>query len=199
MIEYIKGEIVQLTPTYAIIESNAGIGYMLTISLNTYSQLQDKRQCKLYVYESIREDAHLLFGFEKIEERDIFMLLISVSGIGCSTAIMILSAYAPMELTSIIANGDANELKRVKGVGAKTAQRIIVDLHDKVAKSLPSMSSTGEYNTSQSNLAILDEAVAALVMLGFQQSASQKVIQAIAKENRDISVEMAIKEALKRL
>ncbi|MBO7260320.1 MAG: Holliday junction branch migration protein RuvA [Bacteroidaceae bacterium] len=198
MIDYIKGNIAEITPTYAVIENSSGIGFILNISLNTFSAIQEAKECKLYVYEAIREDAHILFGFSEKQERNLFLQLISVSGIGGSTAIMILSAFPPAELIEIIATGNDALLKKVKGVGAKTAQRIIVDLHDKVAK--------GAANADMLNLAtaspagqVVEESVAALVMLGFPQAASQKVIQAIVKENPQISVEGAIKEALKRI
>lgn len=198
MIDYIKGNIAEITPTYAVIENSSGIGFILNISLNTFSAIQEAKECKLYVYEAIREDAHILFGFSEKQERNLFLQLISVSGIGGSTAIMILSAFPPAELIEIIATGNDALLKKVKGVGAKTAQRIIVDLHDKVAK--------GAANADMLNLAtasptgqVVEESVAALIMLGFPQAASQKVIQAIVKENPQISVEGAIKEALKRI
>lgn len=198
MIDYIKGNIAEITPTYAVIENSSGIGFILNISLNTFSAIQEAKECKLYVYEAIREDAHILFGFSEKQERNLFLQLISVSGIGGSTAIMILSAFPPAELIEIIATGNDALLKKVKGVGAKTAQRIIVDLQDKVAK--------GATNADMLNLAtaspagqVVEESVAALVMLGFPQAASQKVIQAIVKENPQISVEGAIKEALKRI
>lgn len=198
MIDYIKGTIADITPTYAVLETNSGIGYILNISLNTFSSIQEKRECKLYVYEAIREDAHILFGFSEKQERNLFLQLISVSGIGGSTAIMILSAFPPAELTEIIATGNDALLKKVKGVGAKTAQRIIVDLHDKVAKGVPASDMLSMGTASQAGQ-IVEESVAALVMLGFTQAASQKAIQAIVKEQPAITVEGAIKEALKRI
>ncbi|MBO7247096.1 MAG: Holliday junction branch migration protein RuvA [Bacteroidaceae bacterium] len=198
MIDYIKGTIAELTPTYAVLENNSGIGFILNISLNTFSSIQDAKESKLYVYEAIREDAHNLFGFYEKQERNLFLQLTSVSGIGGSTAMMILSAFPPAELIEIIATGNDALLKKVKGVGAKTAQRIIVDLHDKVAKGASGVDITSITDTPQSGK-VVEESIAALVMLGFPQTASQKVIQTIVKENPQISVEGAIKEALKRI
>lgn len=198
MINYIKGSIAEITPTYAVLETNSGIGFMLNISLNTFSAIQERKECKLYVYEAIREDAYNLFGFADKQERDLFLQLISVSGIGGNSAIMILSAFSPAELIEIIGSGNDALLKKVKGIGAKTAQRIIVDLHDKVAKGYANADILNIGTNSQAGQTV-EESVAALVMLGFPQAASQKVIQAIVKEQPNISVEGAIKEALKRI
>ncbi len=198
MIDYIKGQLAELTPTYAVIEAG-GVGYSLFVSLNTYSAIQQKKEVKLYVFESIREDAYLLYGFVNREERELFMLLISVSGVGASTSRTILSAYSPAELVNIISSENTNLLKSVKGIGLKTAQRIIVDLKDKVAlwgggSSLKEGALLAGYDT-----AVQDEAVQALVMLGFIASASQKVVVAILKEEPEAPVEKVIKLALKRL
>lgn len=195
MIEYIKGALVELSATYAVVEC-CGVGYIANISLNTYSALQGKKECKLYISEVIREDAHILFGFFSKAERELFLLLITVSGIGGNTARMILSAYSPSELVSIISQGNVNSLKSVKGIGLKTAQRIIVDLKDK----LPSAGKTEvALEFGETNNKVAEEAVSALTMLGFNAQASSKVVDAIIRENSDCTIEMAIKLALKRL
>ena len=183
MIEYLKGELAELTPAMAVIDCH-GVGYAANISLNTYSAIQGKESCKLYIYESIREDAYVLYGFADQQERELFLLLISVSGIGGNTARMILSALTPNELISVISSENANLLKTVKGIGLKTAQRIIVDLKDKI---------------KTDTLVVTDEAVAALTMLGFAQGPSQKAVLAILKEEPTAPVEKVIKLALKRL
>lgn len=194
MIEYIKGNIAEITPATAVLDCN-GVGYAINISLNTYSAIQGLKICKLYIYEAIREDAHILYGFVDKQERELFLQLISVSGIGGNTARMILSALSPSELCNVISSGNANLLKTVKGIGLKTAQRVIVDLKDKIKI-------TG--NVSQdaftaANSEIQEEAVAALTMLGFNAAASQKVVTIILKEQPDAPVEQVIKTALKRL
>lgn len=171
MIEYIKGELVELTPTSAIVETN-GIGYSINISLVTYSELSGHKQCKLYVYEAIREDAYVLYGFTTQSERTLFLQLISVSGVGANTARMIMSSLSASELQEAIATENSALLKNVKGIGLKTAQRIIVDLRDKVTKT-----SLATNMPSAAGRGVVSEAVAALVMLGFQQSASQKVVK----------------------
>ena len=195
MIEYLKGEIAELTPATAVIDCN-GVGYAASISLNTYSAIQGKKTCKLYIYEAIREDAYTLFGFADRQERELFLLLISVSGIGGNTARMILSALSPGELINVISNENANLLKSVKGIGLKTAQRIIVDLKDKI--NVAATSATGT-TTLPTNSEVMDEAVAALTMLGFAQGPSQKVVIGILKEEPSAPVEQVIKLALKRL
>ena len=201
MIEYIRGEIAELTPAMAVIECN-GVGYAANISLNTYSAIQGKKSCKLYICEAIREDAYTLFGFADRQERELFLLLISVSGIGGNTARMILSALSPTELVNVIGNENANLLKTVKGIGLKTAQRIIVDLKDKMKTGSVAAAMGVEPGlplaTTASN-EVMDEAVAALTMLGFAQAASQKVVLGILKETPDAPVEQVIKLALKRL
>lgn len=193
MIDYIKGEITELTPASVTVEAY-GIGYFVNISLNTYSSLSGQSNTKLYIYEAIREDAHQLFGFFDKHERELFMMLISVSGIGASTARMILSSMTPHELTNVIASGNSDILETVKGIGLKTAQRVIIDLKDKIKVSegqqvemFTVMNPAGE------------EAVAALVMLGFPQQASQKAISKILKDKSDSTVEQIIKTALKML
>lgn len=200
MIEYIRGEIAELTPAMAVIDCN-GVGYAANISLNTYSAIQGKKTCKLYICEAIREDAYTLFGFADRQERELFLLLISVSGIGGNTARMILSALSPTELVNVIGNENANLLKTVKGIGLKTAQRIIVDLKDKIKTGAVAAAGIGGagLGATAPNAEVMDEAVAALTMLGFQQGASQKVVVAILKEEPAAPVEQVIKLALKRL
>ena len=197
MIEYIKGEIAELSPAMAVIDCN-GIGYAINISLNTYSAIQGKSNYKLYIYEAIREDAHVLYGFADKQERELFLLLISVSGIGGNTARMILSALSPSELINVISSENANLLKTVKGIGLKTAQRVIVDLKDKI-KTTATSTSTSTGITAIMNTEVQEEAIAALTMLGFAAAPSQKVVLAILKEDPSITVEKVIKLALKRL
>jgi len=192
MIDYIKGEITELTPASVTIETN-GIGYFISISLNTYSALEGKTSMKLYIHEAIREDAYQLFGFLNKQERELFLHLISVSGIGASTARMILSSMTVSELEVVISSGNADILKTVKGIGLKTAQRIIVDLKDKIKVSEDSRES------SILNNEIGNEAVAALVMLGFTQVPSQKAVAKILKDKPDSTIEQIIKTALKML
>lgn len=193
MIDYIKGNIEEITPASVTLENN-GVGYFLHISLNTYSAINGKPNGKLYVYEAIREDAYLLFGFFDKHERQLFMQLISVSGIGAGTARMILSSMSPVELANVIASGNADALKNVKGIGLKTAQRVIVDLKDKIKLS-------GEVSQMvvSGNTELSEESVAALVMLGFQQAASQKAVSKILKDSPNSTIEQVIKQALKML
>ena len=198
MIEYIRGELVEITPALAVIDCN-GIGYGIHISLNTYSAIQSKKSVKLYIYEAIREDAHVLFGFSTTQERELFLLLISVSGIGGNTARMILSALSPAELCNVISSGNEKLLKGVKGIGLKTAQRIIVDLKDKIATTGGETVSGSTATLSPAHSEVYDEAIAALTMLGFAQAPSQKVVTAILKEEPELTVEKVIKLALKRL
>mgnify|MGYP000114067374 FL=1 len=198
MIEYIKGELTEITPAMAIIECN-GLGYGINVSLNTYSAIQGKKEVKLYIYESIREDAYILYGFATKQERELFLLLISVSGIGGNTARMILSALTPSELCNVISSGNDKLLKTVKGIGLKTAQRIIVDLKDKISTTDIGTSTTSAPISITANNEIYEEAIAALTMLGFAQAPSQKVVAVILKEEPDAAVEKVIKLALKRL
>ena len=193
MIDYIKGEIVELSPAHIVLEE-ANIGYLLNISLGTYSELNGKTIAKLYVYEAIREDAHTLFGFLNKEERDLFLLLISVSGVGANTARVILSSLAPNELQNAILTGNVSLLKSVKGIGAKTAERIIVDLKDKVAKV-----EISSKDISIADNILSDEAVAALVMLGFAQAPAQKAVRNVIEINPQLKIEEIIKQALKLL
>lgn len=198
MIEYIKGELTEITPAMAVIECN-GLGYGINVSLNTYSAIQGKKEVKLYIYESIREDAYILYGFATKQERELFLLLISVSGIGGNTARMILSALTPSELCNVISSENDKLLKTVKGIGLKTAQRIIVDLKDKISTTDIGTSTTSAPISITANNEIYEEAIAALTMLGFAQAPSQKVVAAILKEEPDAAVEKVIKLALKRL
>jgi len=193
MIDYIKGNITQITPAYVVIETG-GVGYFINISLTTYAKLEGKEQFRILVHEVIREDAHQLFGFAGKEEREIFRLLISVSGVGAATARMMLSSLTPVEIDRAITGSDVNLLKSIKGIGLKTAQRIIVDLKDKLGKP----SDTGEIFAFSDNTK-REEALSALVMLGFAKNAVLKVLDRILKEERDLSVEDLIKRALKNL
>lgn len=198
MIEFVQGKLELLEPAQAVIETAGGVGYLLNISLNTYSSIQGKDEARLYVYEAIREDAYVLYGFSTRRERELFLLLVSVPGIGGASARMILSAFSPAELENIIATGDDKMLKQVKGIGLKTAQRIIVDLSDKI-KTCGSGSASSAPTGSPKADDTADSAIAALTMLGFQQAASAKVVTAIMRENPSLSVEAIIKEALKRI
>ena len=183
----------------AVVDCN-GVGYGINISLNTYSAIQGKKDIKLYIYEAIREDAYVLYGFATKEERELFLLLISVSGIGGNTARMILSALSPSELCNVISSGNEKLLKTVKGIGLRTAQRIIVDLKDKIATvNMPVAGGMGTNAIATANSEIYEEAVAALTMLGFAAAPSQKVTNAILQEEPDAPVERVIKLALKRL
>jgi Holliday junction DNA helicase RuvA len=195
MIEYIKGEIVELAPARMIMEC-AGVGYELHISLHTYSAYNGKDKGKIYVYEVIREDAHLLYGFASKEERELFLMLTTVSGVGPNTARMILSSYPPSELTQIIASRNEAALTAVKGIGLKTAQRILVDLKNKV-KPFDEAPVAGVSAIGNAN--VVEEAVAALVMLGFQKAASQKTVVSILKSSPVLPVEQVIKSALRML
>ena len=200
MIAQLTGLVASIGPDSAVIDCN-GVGYAANISLNTYSAIQGKKDCKLYIYEAIREDAHVLFGFADRQERELFLLLISVSGIGGNTARMILSALSPSELINVISNENASLLKSVKGIGLKTAQRIIVDLKDKIKTGAVALAASNGGTTSllPANNEVMDEAVAALTMLGFAQGPSQKVVIGILKEEPSATVEQVIKLALKRL
>ncbi|MBO5271612.1 MAG: Holliday junction branch migration protein RuvA [Muribaculaceae bacterium] len=190
MIEYIKGQLADLTPTYAVIDCN-GVGYLLNISVPTFSSLEGKTEAKLLVHEAIREDAHTLYGFINEQERSLFRLLIGVSGVGANTARMILSSIAAPQLEQIILSGDHATLKKVKGIGSKTAERIIVDLKDKIKP----IGDTLILQQSMTN-EVFDEALAALVMLGFNRLQSQKVLKKLFDSEPSLKVEVAIKKAL---
>ncbi|MDL2290071.1 Holliday junction branch migration protein RuvA [Paludibacteraceae bacterium OttesenSCG-928-F17] len=196
MIDYIKGELTEINPAYAVVETG-GIGYNIQIALPTYSAIQKEKQTKLYVFEAIREDAHILYGFLSQAERQLFLLLISVSGIGANTARMIMSSYSAQELQEMIASGNVAALNSIKGIGSKTAQRIIIDLKDKIVK-VAGMGDVSSIQMSEANQT-KDEAVAALVMLGFSAANSQKVIDKILKDQPDIQVANLIKIALKMM
>lgn len=202
MIEYIKGGLAELSPATAVIDCN-GLGYAVHISLNTYAAIQGQKECKLYIYEAIREDAYILYGFADKQERELFLLLISVSGIGGNTARMILSALSPAELVNVISTENTHLLKSVKGIGLKTAQRVIVDLKDKIKTGAAATAGGTVGNLagipSAAYAQVQEEAIAALTMLGFAQAPSQKVVSAILKEEPDAPVEQVIKLALKRL
>lgn len=202
MLDYVSGEVAELAPANAVIDCH-GVGYMCNISLNTYSAIQGKNEAKLYVYEAIREDAHVLFGFASKQERELFLLLISVSGIGGNTARTILSALSPSELVNVIGSENTNVLKAVKGIGLKTAQRIIVELKDKIQTDGLAMGGDATVvempKADAVNREVQQEAVSALTMLGFPAAPSQKVVYTILKEEPDAAVERVIKLALKRL
>ena len=200
MIEYIKGELTEVTPAYAVVEAH-GVGYGLNISLNTYSGIQNKKEVKLYAFESIREDAHVLFGFASKQEREMFLLLITVSGVGANTARMILSAMSAAELCNVISTGNEKMLKTVKGIGLRTAQRIIVDLKDKIATSAiaEDMPAGIVVQAAAVNNEVRDEAIGALTMLGFAPAPSAKVVSAILSDNPQLPVEQVVKLALKQI
>ncbi len=198
MIDYIKGELTEINPAYAVVEAG-GIGYGVQITLTTYTAIQQQKSIKLYIYESIREDAHVLYGFLTPGERQLFLLLISVSGIGANTARMIMSSYSAQEIQDMIATGNVRALNSIKGIGSKTAQRIIVDLKDKIVKLGIAAPGQPAASTAPANNAVRGEAVAALVMLGFPAAASQKTVDKILQEQPDIRVELLIKLALKMM
>ncbi len=193
MIEYLRGTIAELTPASLILETQ-GTGYFLNISLSTYSRLEGKKECKILVHEIIREDSHQLYGFADKEERDVFRYLISVTGVGAGTARMMLSSLNPAEIEKAVAGSDVNLLKSIKGIGLKTAQRIIVDLKDKLGR----QAGAGEIFAVADNTK-REEALSALVMLGFAKSAVAKVLDRILREEKPESVEDLIKQALKNL
>lgn len=193
MYDYIKGYIVEHSPAHVVVEAN-GLGYFINISLNTYSAVQSLKEVQLYLHQAIREDAHLLYGFADKGEREIFRHLISVSGVGVNTARMILSSASPGELRSAILAENVNILKSVKGIGLKTAQRVIIELKDKLGKE-----AVGDNFLSSLNNTTREEALSALVMLGFNKANSQKVVDKIMSEQPSFTVEMVIKQALKML
>lgn len=193
MYEYIEGKVEDITPAFVIL-NNHGIGYVINISLSTFPALKKDAIVKLYLHQVIREDAHLLFGFATKTEREIFRLLITVSGIGANTARMMLSSMSPTEIRNAILSDNLNALKSIKGIGAKSAQRLIVDLKDKLGKDI-----SGEDFFLPKDNTIREEALSALVALGFSKTAVEKVIDKLISDNQDISVEELIKQALKKL
>lgn len=210
MIEYIKGELTDITPATAVIEAG-GVGYLLNISLNTYTAIQGSKEAKLYVHEAImtggRDDSYTLYGFYNKQERELYRMLITVSGVGSNTARMILSATSAAELVNIISTGNEKALKGVKGIGLKTAQRIIVDLRDKMAASgiiaditsaAAGANGAGKALPAQASQTH-DEAISALTALGFAPAPSSKVVTEILRGNPEMAVEQVIKQALKMI
>ncbi|MFI3264853.1 MAG: Holliday junction branch migration protein RuvA [Rikenellaceae bacterium] len=196
MYEYISGSIADLAPTQVVLETS-GVGYLINISLETYSAIEKEQSAKLFIHFIVREDAQIFYGFATKQERELFRLLISVSGVGGNTARMVLSTYSPREIQSIIMTENAVLLKNVKGLGLKTAQKIIVELTGKIG-------SIGEANVEELPVVALtsevaSEALEALMMLGFPKAASDKSIKAILKESPEVNVETLIRLALKRL
>ena len=203
MIDYIKGELAELTPAQAIVEAY-GVGYALNISLNTYEAIQGKESVKLFVHEALvtggRDDSYTFFGFASKQERDLYRLLITVSGVGANTARMILSSASPSELCNAISTGNERVLKSVKGIGLKTAQRIIVDLKDKILSlGIAQEVAAGTAADSSIPVDVRDEAVAALTMLGFSPAPTAKVVTAILTDDATLPVEQVVKLALKQI
>jgi holliday junction DNA helicase RuvA len=193
MIDYIRGNITQVTPTFVTVETS-GVGYFINISLTTFSKLENQSEIKILIHEIIREDTHQLYGFFDAGEREIFRHLISVTGVGANTARMMLSSLNPAEIEQAIISSDVNILKSVKGIGLKTAQRIIVDLKEKLGKHAGS----GEIFAFSDNTN-REEALSALVMLGFAKNAVSKILDKIVREQKNLTVEEMIKRALKNL
>lgn len=193
MLEYLKGIVVELNPANMVVESGP-IGWFINISLNTYSQFNGKSEIKVYIHEVIREDVHLLYGFAELSERELFRQLISVSGVGSNTAIMMLSSLSSNDLREAILAGNVNVLKAVKGIGIKTAQRIIIELKDKIGKN-----SVGSQVFNVQNNAVREEALSALVMLGFNRKEAEKTIDRILAEQPQYQVELVVKSALKQM
>lgn len=195
MIEYIKGELAELTPADAVVEC-CGIGYHILISLQTFSQLENKKDVKVYIHHYLREDEELYYGFGTREERELFRLLIGVSGIGAATARMMLSSMSSEEIRTAIIAEDINRIKSIKGIGLKSAQRLVLELKDKIVKG--SGNESGIMFTQQNN-AIVEEAVTALVLLGFTKANVNKAVSSVMKENPEANLESIIKLALKKL
>ena len=205
MIEYIKGTLAELSPALAVVEAY-GVGYALNISLTTYTKIQGLKDVKLFVHEQLttggRDDSFTLYGFATKQERELYRMLISVSGIGANTARMMLSSLTPTELCNAIANGDEKIIKSGKGIGLKTAQRVILDLKDKIVSTgiAEELHVAKQHSADPSvNTAVKDEAVSALTMLGFSPAPSAKVVVEILTAQPDLQVEMVVKEALKRI
>lgn len=196
MYEYISGSLSELSPAYAVVEAS-GVGFYLNISLQTFSAIEGAENVKLYTHFIVREDAQILYGFATRQERELFRHLISVSGVGGNTARMILSTYSTSELRNIISTGNAVLLKNVKGLGLKTAQKIIVELSGKMVDL--GVEQKMAVSEATPNNEVFNETVAALVMLGFQKTASEKVVKTMMKESPDIQVEEAVRLALRRM
>ena len=195
MIDYIKGIIVELSPAELILENN-GIGYSILISLQTFQALQDKKEATVYIFHYLREDAELFYGFATKDERELFELLISVSGIGVNSARMMLSSLSAEEIRQAILSEDIARIKSVKGIGVKSAQRLVLELKDKIVKG-EGADSTELFGGNRSE--IVEEASSALVMLGFAKPAVNKAIQAVLKANPNAKVEQIIKSALQMM
>jgi Holliday junction DNA helicase RuvA len=193
MITYIKGKLIEKNPTYTVIEAG-GIGYFIHISLQTFSEIPDKELVKLFTHYQVREDAHSLYGFYTQTEREVFRLLISVSGVGASTARVMLSSMSPQEIQQAIASDNVALIQSVKGIGAKTAQRIIIDLRDKIIKTYDLEAISPDINNT-----IKDEALSALDVLGFSRKQTERVIDMVMRDYTDLDVENLIKQALKKL
>jgi len=191
MIEYIKGKLASVTPTAATVETGSGIGFRLNITLPTFSALEGQSEAMLYVHEAIRDDAWVLYGFATERERELFRSLIGVSGVGAATAVIILSSLQGDELAAVIAGGDVKRLKNIKGIGAKTAERIIVDLRDKIKGVSETL-----FTQIAARTDAFDEALGALQMLGFDKKQSEKVLTALFDKEPTLKVEAAIKRAL---
>ncbi len=195
MIDYIKGKIIELTPTYTVVE-NSGIGYMIQISLQTFSALENRSDVTIYIHHYLREDDEQFYGFSSKDERELFRLIISVSGIGVSTAQMMLSSMSSDEIRNAIISEDINRIKSIKGIGTKTAQRLILELKDKIVKG---GGTGGSVIFSAGTNAVVEEATTALVLLGFTKTNVNKAITAVLKENPSANLETIIKMSLKRL
>ncbi|HNW50497.1 MAG TPA: Holliday junction branch migration protein RuvA [Prolixibacteraceae bacterium] len=193
MIEYLNGQIEEINPAHVVIDVN-GTGYYIPVSLYTYSAIKELKSVKLYIHEVIREDAHLLYGFHDRTERELFRLLISVSGVGANTGVLILSSLSSAEIKATIISGDADRLKSIKGIGLKTAQRIIVELKEKLSKEPVSNDIFNSMNNTTR-----EEALSALVTLGFIKKNAEKVVDAILRANPGKTVEQIIKDALKQM
>ncbi len=194
MYEFIRGGVANLNPASVVID-NGGVGFFVNISLNTYSNINGKQEVSLLIHQVVRDDAHILYGFAEKQERDLFRSLISVSGVGAATAIMMLSSLPPDEITSAIVSGNADLLKTVKGIGIKTAQRIIIDLKDKLGK----LADSSQHILISADNTLRNEALSALVMLGFARKDAEKTVSKVIRDNPEATVERVIKTALKRL
>ncbi|MFV0554507.1 MAG: Holliday junction branch migration protein RuvA [Mangrovibacterium sp.] len=195
MFEYIKGKLTGLSPTHVVLEAGA-IGYYINVSLNTYSAVAGEKEVLLYLHQVVREDAHLLYGFSTDDERRLFRLLISVSGIGANTAIVMLSSHTAAEISAAVIAGDVGFLKRIKGIGEKTAQRVIIDLKDKMDKM---GHSADGFAFAAADSSVREDALSALVALGILRKAAEKAVDGILKKEPSAGVEQLIKQALKQL